>query len=47
VERGGVLAVVHAASETAAQAAMSQLQPLIAIGDEPVAQAAVLLRRVN
>jgi thymidine phosphorylase len=47
VERGGVLAVVHAADDAAAQAAALQLRELIAIGEEPVGPPSILLECVN
>ncbi len=47
VEHGDVLAVVHAAEEPAAQAAASQLQNLITIGDVQLPAPGVLLERLE
>jgi thymidine phosphorylase len=47
VERGSVLAVVHAADEAAADAAVRQLQRLMAIGEAPVGASPIMLRRVD
>jgi thymidine phosphorylase len=47
VERGSVLAVVHAADDAAADAAVRQLQQLIAIGEEQTGVAPVMLACVN
>jgi thymidine phosphorylase len=46
VERGAALAVVHAASEAAAAAAVATLQRCIRVGDAPPAPMPLVIARV-